>query len=160
MIGRLQRIKDLRLDRAEQQLATQQARVQLARVRQREAEQESLDYRQWRLAEEERLFAICQAEQLEAIFAISLGGCAYQPKQVEASRPLVNPVDMNAQPVMPSAVQQALNTLPQGSAFTHHDTTFTLGKRYVSALGRECVELIYSQQQGHQQRSAACKSAE
>ncbi len=65
MIGRLQRIKDLRLDRAEQQLAAQQARVQLARVRQREAEQESLDYRQWRLAEEERLFAICQAEQLD-----------------------------------------------------------------------------------------------
>lgn len=65
MIGRLQRIKDLRLDRAEQQLATQQARVQLARVRQREAEQESLDYRQWRLAEEERLFALCQAEQLD-----------------------------------------------------------------------------------------------
>ncbi|MFM5047989.1 hypothetical protein ACEUBW_00780 [Aeromonas veronii] len=97
---------------------------------------------------------------LAAIFAIQLGGCAYQPKQVEASRPLVNPVDMNAQPVMPSAVQQALNTLPQGSAFTHHDTTVTLGKRYVSALGRECVELIYSQQQGHQQRSAACKSAE
>ncbi|UYZ32324.1 type III secretion protein (plasmid) [Aeromonas salmonicida subsp. salmonicida] len=39
--------------------------MQLARVRQREAEQESLDYRQWRQAEEERLFAICQAEQLD-----------------------------------------------------------------------------------------------
>ena len=65
MIGRLQRIKDLRLDRAEQQLATQQARLQLAHSRQREAEQESLDYRQWRLAEEDRLFALCQAEQLD-----------------------------------------------------------------------------------------------
>lgn len=65
MIGRLQRIKDLRLDRAEQQLAAQQARLQLARIRQREAEQESLDYRQWRLTEEERLFAICQTEQLD-----------------------------------------------------------------------------------------------
>ncbi len=65
MIGRLQRIKDLRLERAEQQLTAQQARLQLARIRQREAEQESLDYRQWRQAEEERLFAICQAEQLD-----------------------------------------------------------------------------------------------
>ncbi|WP_421229350.1 type III secretion system stalk subunit SctO [Aeromonas jandaei] len=65
MIGRLQRIKDLRLERAEQQLAAQQARLQLARIRQREAEQESLDYRQWRQAEEDRLFAICQAEQLD-----------------------------------------------------------------------------------------------
>lgn len=65
MIGRLQRIKDLRLERAEQQLTAQQARLQLARIRQREAEQESLDFRQWRLAEEDRLFAICQAEQLD-----------------------------------------------------------------------------------------------
>ncbi|WCH23609.1 type III secretion system stalk subunit SctO [Aeromonas salmonicida] len=65
MIGRLQQIKQVRLERAEQQLTAQQARVQLARIRQREAEQESLDYRQWRLAEEARLFAICQAEQLD-----------------------------------------------------------------------------------------------
>ena len=65
MIGRLQRIKDLRLERAEQQLTAQQARLQLARIRQHEAEQESLDYRQWRQAEEDRLFAICQAEQLD-----------------------------------------------------------------------------------------------
>lgn len=65
MIGRLQRIKDLRLERAEQQLTAQQVRLQLARIRQREAEQESLNYRQWRQAEEDRLFAICQAEQLD-----------------------------------------------------------------------------------------------
>ncbi|WP_033137841.1 type III secretion protein [Aeromonas finlandensis] len=65
MIGRLQRIKQLRLERAEQQLVTQQGRLQLARHRQLEAEQASQDYRQWRLAEEDRLFAICQAEQLD-----------------------------------------------------------------------------------------------
>lgn len=96
---------------------------------------------------------------LAILFAVQLGGCAYQPKQVEASRPLVNPVDM-AHPALPSNVQQALNTLPQGATFSHNTTTFTLGQRYVSALGRDCVELMFSYQQGHQQRSAACKSAE
>lgn len=65
MIGRLQKIKHLRLERAEQQLAAQQARLQQAHARQREAEQESRDYRQWRLAEEDRLFALCQQEQLD-----------------------------------------------------------------------------------------------
>lgn len=100
------------------------------------------------------------ARFLAMLCVIQLGGCAYQPKQVEASRPLVNPVDMSTHPVLPSDVQQALNTLPQGATFSHSSTTFTLGQRYVSALGRDCVELIFSYQQGHQQRSAACKSAE
>ncbi|ENC6658187.1 YscO family type III secretion system apparatus protein [Aeromonas hydrophila] len=65
MISRLQQIKQLRLERAEQQLAAQQARLQQAHARQREAQQECLDYRQWRLLEEDRLFALCQAEQLD-----------------------------------------------------------------------------------------------
>ncbi|WP_426696481.1 type III secretion system stalk subunit SctO [Aeromonas hydrophila] len=65
MISRLQQIKQLRLERAEQQLAAQQAKLQQAHARQREAQQECLDYRQWRLAEEDRLFALCQAEQLD-----------------------------------------------------------------------------------------------
>ncbi|MGL4249427.1 MAG: type III secretion system stalk subunit SctO [Aeromonas sp.] len=65
MIGRLQQLKVLRLERAEQQLAAQQARVQLALVCQQQAKQESLDYRQWRIAEEDRLFALCQTEQLD-----------------------------------------------------------------------------------------------
>ncbi|MGY3903954.1 type III secretion protein [Aeromonas lusitana] len=65
MIGRLQKIKGLRRERAEQQLATQQARLQLARTRQRDAEQETLDYRQWRQQEEARLFLLCQEQPLD-----------------------------------------------------------------------------------------------
>lgn len=65
MIGRLQWIKALRLEQAEQQLAAQQARLQLAHTRQREAEQESQTYRQWRLREEERLFTLCQEQQVD-----------------------------------------------------------------------------------------------
>lgn len=38
--------------------------------------------------------------------------------------------------------------------------TFTLGQRYVSALGLECVELLVNSYQGHSQRSAACKREE
>lgn len=65
MIGRLQRIKELRLEQSEQQLAVQQARLQLAHTRQREAEQESMTYRQWRLREEDRLFTLCQKQQVD-----------------------------------------------------------------------------------------------
>ena len=65
MIGRLQKIKVLRRERAEQQLAAQQARLQLACTRLRDAEQESLDYRKWRLQEEARLFILCQEQPLD-----------------------------------------------------------------------------------------------
>lgn len=65
MISRLQQIKVLRRERTEQQLAAQQARVQLARTRQQEAELESQHYRQWRLQEEDRLFILCQEQQVD-----------------------------------------------------------------------------------------------
>lgn len=100
------------------------------------------------------------ATRLVAIaLAILLMGCAHQPKQVEASRPMVNAIDINAQYVLPANVQEALDSLPQGATFIHQHTTFTVGQRYISALGRDCVELLFSYQQGHPQRSAACKSA-
>ena len=92
--------------------------------------------------------------------AILLGGCASEPKQVEASRPLVNPAASTALQAMPANLQQPLNTLPQGAALSTNSVTFTLGQRYVSALGRECVELLFNNMQGHSQRSAACKFEE
>ena len=92
--------------------------------------------------------------------AIQIGGCAYEPKQVEASRPLVNPAASTELQTMPANLQQALNTLPQGATLSAGSTTFTLGQRYVSALGRECVELLFNNSQGHSQRSAACKIAD
>lgn len=92
--------------------------------------------------------------------AMQIGGCAYEPKQVEASRPLVNPSVSTELDAMPADLQQALNTLPQGAAFSRGNVTYTLGQRYVSALGRECVELLSNSVQGHSQRSAACKVAE
>lgn len=90
--------------------------------------------------------------------ALQVAGCAYEPKQVEASRPLVSPSTASDQHAMPSDLQQALNTLPQGAALSTNSITFTLGQRYVSALGLECVELLVNSYQGHSQRSAACKS--
>lgn len=92
--------------------------------------------------------------------AVCIAGCAYEPKQVEASRPLVNPSATSAQPAMPANVQQALNTLPQGAVISTNNITFTLGQRYVSALGLECAELLVNSYQGHSQRSAACKRDE
>lgn len=93
--------------------------------------------------------------------AISLSGCAHEPKKVEASRPLVNPAASTEQQAMPANLQTSLNTLPQGAALNTGSATFILGQRYVSALGRECVELLLNDYQGHsQKRSAACKNAE
>ncbi|GKR44080.1 hypothetical protein [Aeromonas caviae] len=92
--------------------------------------------------------------------AVCIAGCAYEPKQVEASRPLVNPSSTTAQQAMPANLQQALNTQPQGAALSTNDVTFTLGQRYVSAMGRECVDLLFNNMQGHSQRSVACKSEE
>ncbi|MFM1684648.1 hypothetical protein [Aeromonas salmonicida] len=92
--------------------------------------------------------------------AIQIGGCAYQPKQVEASRPLVNPAASSELHAMPANTQQALNTQPQGAALSTNGVTFTLGQRYVSAMGRECVDLLFNNMQGHSQRSVACKSEE
>ncbi|MGY3885405.1 hypothetical protein ACW5WY_07720 [Aeromonas aquatica] len=92
--------------------------------------------------------------------AIQIGGCAYEPKKVEASRPLVNPATSTELQAMPANLQQALNTLPQGAALSTNSTTFTLGQRYVSALGSECIELLFNSDQIHSQRSVACKIAE
>ena len=92
--------------------------------------------------------------------AMSIAGCAYEPKQVEASRPLVNPSSTTALQAMPANLQQALNPQPQGAALSTNGVTFTLGQRYVSAMGRECVDLLFNNMQGHSQRSVACKSEE
>ncbi|MFQ2103616.1 hypothetical protein ACK33R_04240 [Aeromonas rivipollensis] len=92
--------------------------------------------------------------------AVCIAGCAYEPKQVEASRPLVNPSSTTALQAMPANLQQALNTQPQGAALSTNGVTFTLGQRYVSAMGRECVDLLFNNMQGHSQRSVACKSEE
>ncbi|HDX8442182.1 hypothetical protein [Aeromonas hydrophila] len=101
------------------------------------------------------------ASRLLAItLAIQIGGCAYEPKQVEASRQLVNPLATSVQHAMPADLQQALNTLPQGATINTDNTTFTLGQRYISALGLECVELLVNSYQGRLQRSATCKSEE
>lgn len=92
--------------------------------------------------------------------AIQIGGCAYEPKKVEASRPLVNPAVSTELQAMPANLQQALNTLPQGAALSTNSATFTLGQRYVSALGSECIELLFNSDKTHSQRSVACKIAE
>ncbi|ALP40839.1 type III secretion protein [Aeromonas schubertii] len=64
MIRRLQRIKQLRVERAEQALSAQQGRVQAAHRRLEQARQAMLDYHAWRLDEEARLFALCQGTPL------------------------------------------------------------------------------------------------
>lgn len=97
---------------------------------------------------------------LAASLTLCMAGCATEPKQVEASRPLVNSSASNEHQPMPADMQQALNTLPQGAALSTNSVTFILGQRYVSALGSECIELLLNSDQTHAQRSVACKIAE
>ena len=97
---------------------------------------------------------------LVLLLAIQLGGCAYQPKQVEASRPLVNSAVTMNQTALPQEQQQALNTLPSGASVDTASGTIRLGQRYTSALGRECRELLVDRGQAHAQRNAACRIAE
>lgn len=92
--------------------------------------------------------------------AMYVSGCAYEPKQVEASRPLVNPAASSELKTMPANLQQALNTSPQGGTLSTNSVTFTSGQRYISALGHECVELLFNNNQSHSQRSVACKITE
>lgn len=96
---------------------------------------------------------------LVVLLALPIGGCAYSPKQVDASRPLVNQSDTTNQ-AMPENLQQSLNTMPQGATLSANGTTFTLGRRYVSALGQECVELLFNRNRSQLQQSVTCKNAD
>lgn len=89
-----------------------------------------------------------------------LSGCAYSPKQVEASRPLVNQtasIDLQA---MAANLQQPLNTLPQGAALSVNGNTYILGQRYVSALGLECIELLRNRNYNQSQHGVTCKNGD
>ncbi|WP_445496768.1 type III secretion protein [Photorhabdus sp. SF281] len=65
MIGRLQRIKALRVERAEQHLSLQQMKLQTAHQHHQQALQTLQDYCQWRIAEEQRLFELCQGQPID-----------------------------------------------------------------------------------------------
>lgn len=92
--------------------------------------------------------------------AITLSGCAYSPKQVEASRPLVEQAASTDLQAMSANLQQPLNTLPMGAAISANGTTLTVGQRYVSALGLECVELLQKRNYSQSQQGITCKSGE
>jgi len=92
--------------------------------------------------------------------AIMLSGCTFSPKKVEASRPLVNQATSIELKAMSANLQQPLNTLPQGASLSANGTTYTLGQRYVSALGLECVELLRNRNYNQSQSGVTCKNGE
>jgi len=92
--------------------------------------------------------------------ALMLSGCAYSPKQVEASRPLVNPAASTTLQTMSANLQQPLNTLPQGAALSANGNTYILGQRYVSALGLECIELLRNRNYNQSQHGVTCKNGD
>lgn len=88
-----------------------------------------------------------------------LSGCAYSPKQVEASRPLVSQASTEL-PAMSLNLQHSLNTMAQGTSISANGTTYILGQRYISALGQECVELLGTRNYNQSQRSLTCKNGD
>ena len=92
--------------------------------------------------------------------ALMLSGCAYSPKQVEASRPLVNQTASTDLQAMAANLQQPLNTLPQGAALSANGNTYILGQRYVSALGLECIELLRNRNYNQSQHGVTCKNGD
>ncbi|MBK0126370.1 hypothetical protein IAE30_21780 [Pantoea sp. S61] len=93
-------------------------------------------------------------------FALILSGCAYSPKQVKASRPLVNQAATPGLQAMPNNLQQSLNILQQGATLNANSHTYTLGQRYVSALGQECIELVRNRNDNRSQLGVTCKNDE
>ncbi|OCA56280.1 type III secretion protein [Photorhabdus namnaonensis] len=65
MISRLQRIKALRVERAEKHFSLQQMKLQTARQNHQQALQTLQDYGQWRIEEEQQLFALCQGKPID-----------------------------------------------------------------------------------------------
>ena len=89
---------------------------------------------------------------------LMLSGCAYSPKQVEASRPIVNQAASTDLQAMAANLQQPLNTLPQGASLSANSNTYILGQRYVSALGLECIELLRNRNYKQSLHGVTCKN--
>ena len=90
--------------------------------------------------------------------AFIMSGCSYTPKQVKASRPLVNQAATTDLHPMAPTLQQSLNTLPQGATLSANGNTYTLGQRYVSAMGLECIELVRNRNYNQSQLGVTCKN--
>lgn len=82
--------------------------------------------------------------------------CAHDPKQVEASRPLVTAVN-SSHSLMPENLQAPLNNQVQGTTFNINGVVYTIEERYISALGSQCIKLSYAMNKNYSKRSVVCK---
>lgn len=93
------------------------------------------------------------------LMTLLMTACAHEPKQVDASRPLVTPVNSYYKS-MPEVVQAPLNTQIKGATFSSNGVVYTIEERYISALGYQCVKLNYEMNQNYSKRSVACKDTD
>lgn len=96
---------------------------------------------------------------LTLLLTLLITACAHEPKQVDASRPLVTPVNSSYKP-MPEVIQAPLNTQIKGATFSSNGVVYTIEERYISALGYQCVKLNYEMNQSYSKRSVACKETD
>ncbi|WP_218573755.1 hypothetical protein [Plesiomonas shigelloides] len=96
---------------------------------------------------------------LMLLMTLLITACAHEPKQVDASRPLVTPVNSYYKS-MPEVIQAPLNTQIKGATFSSNGVVYTIEERYISALGYQCVKLNYEMNQSYSKRSVACKETD
>ena len=82
--------------------------------------------------------------------------CAHDPKQVEASRPLVTAIN-SSYSLIPEDLQAPLNNQDQGTTFNKNGVIYTIEERYISALGSQCIKLSYAMNKNYTKRSVVCK---
>lgn len=88
-------------------------------------------------------------------------GCASSPPVIKASVALIDkPIE--SQPTnltLPLALNEAVQTRPQGYASIYKGVLFSLGKKYTSALGVECRALYLSNENNKvkKERRTVCK---
>jgi hypothetical protein len=107
---------------------------------------------------------------MKKIYFISLAspilfllGCSSSPPVIEASVPLIQqPVKSIGKNAIPSELNTIMAEQPQGYSGVYNDVQFTLGKRYFSALGKQCrvIYLIATSTDSVKQQRVVCKETQ
>ncbi|MCW7547982.1 type III secretion protein [Photorhabdus sp. P32] len=135
MISRLQRIKALRVERAEKHFSLQQMKLQMARQNHQQALQALRDYCQWRIEEEQRLFELCQGQPIDR------KGLERWQQQVALLRE--NEAQLEKQAAeMKEKVEQELRQLQECQRVLHHARQ---QQEKFNELGRQQQEAIRAQ---------------
>lgn len=87
-------------------------------------------------------------------------GCSTSPPVTKASVALIDkPIKSENSNSLPTKINTALQTRPQGYVSIYNGTMMLLGNKYISALGSECRAIYLSDENNKvkKERRTACK---